>query len=229
MDPTTNPAAQSATTTSNERDSAPRAAEHSIVRQQDVFQDQINDSGKKLPHHLELTVFPPALQNGAEIDIENGSTPSPQPSVARVDLEDDFPEGGLTAWLVVLSAFLTLFPSFGFMVSIGTLQAYWHTHQLSGYTPRDVGWIPSVFVYLALAGGIFVGPLFDRYGPKWIAAGGSVGYIVMMFLVSPARGVALSEHGGVRIASWRVCGFGRVALNMWNPLVSDSANILVLL
>jgi MFS family permease len=98
--------------------------------------------------------------------------------------EDDFPEGGLRAWLVVASTWLLLFPSFGFMISIGTLQDYWAQHQLSHYTARDIGWIPSIFVYLSLGLGIWVGPLFDRYGPRWIALVGSVGYAVMMFLLA---------------------------------------------
>lgn len=121
-------------------------------------------------------------------NTENG----PESSKAVDDLHetvtrDDFPEGGLQAWLVVASAFLTLFPSFGFMVSIGTLQEYWHSNQLSAYTARDVGWIPSVFVYLALALGIWVGPLFDRYGPRWIALSGSIGYTIMVFLLAECK------------------------------------------
>lgn len=103
------------------------------------------------------------------------------------DTEDAFPEGGLQAWLVVVSAFFTLFPSFGFMVSIGTLQDYWYQHQLSSYSSRDVGWIPSVFVYLSLGLGIWVGPLFDRYGPRWIALLGSTGYVVMMFMLAECK------------------------------------------
>ncbi|KAF2436977.1 MFS general substrate transporter [Tothia fuscella] len=108
-------------------------------------------------------------------------------AVEEVDSEDDFPEGGLRAWLVVVSAFITLLPSFGFMVAIGTLQDYWSQHQLSEYTSRDVGWIPSVFVYLCLALGIWVGPLFDRYGPHYLSVGGSVGYILMMFLLAECK------------------------------------------
>ncbi|KAK7937843.1 uncharacterized protein PG986_014711 [Apiospora aurea] len=97
---------------------------------------------------------------------------------------DPFPEGGLRAWLVVLSAFAMSFASFGFMVSIGTLQSHWHAHQLAHLTSRDVGWIPSVFTYLSLALGLWVGPLFDRYGPRWIALGGSAGYLLMIFLLA---------------------------------------------
>jgi MFS family permease len=100
------------------------------------------------------------------------------------DTEDNFPEGGLEAWLVVASAFLTMFPGLGFMVSIGTLQDYWKQHQLSHYTSRDIGWIPSVFVYLAAALGIWIGPLFDRYGPRWIELLGSIGFLVMVFCLA---------------------------------------------
>ncbi|KAF2111786.1 major facilitator superfamily domain-containing protein [Lophiotrema nucula] len=104
-----------------------------------------------------------------------------------LDFEDTFPEGGLRAWLVVASAWLMLFPSFGLMVSIGTLQDYWMQNQLSNYSARDVGWIPSVFVYLSLGLGIWVGPLFDRYGPRWIALLGSIGYLVMTFLLAECK------------------------------------------
>jgi MFS family permease len=107
-----------------------------------------------------------------------------EPGIPIVDAEDDFPEGGLRAWLVVASACLMLFPSFGFMVSIGTLQDYWGQHQLVHMSARDIGWIPSVFVYLSLALGIWVGPLFDRYGPRWIALTGSVLLLLMVFLLA---------------------------------------------
>ena len=100
---------------------------------------------------------------------------------------DHFPEGGREAWLVVFGAFMLLFPSFGLMVSIGTLQEYWHAHQLAAYTVRDVGWIPSVFTYLALGLGIWVGPLFDRYGPRYIALIGSSAYVVMTFLLAECQ------------------------------------------
>ncbi|KAH9871583.1 hypothetical protein J1614_005838 [Plenodomus biglobosus] len=101
-----------------------------------------------------------------------------------VDAEDNFPEGGLRAWLVIASAWLLLFPSFGFMVSIGTLQDYWGQHQLASMTARDIGWIPSVFVYVSLALGIWIGPLFDRYGPRWIAFTGSIAFLLMVFLLA---------------------------------------------
>lgn len=103
--------------------------------------------------------------------------------------EDIFPgdHGDASAWWVLLGVFLSLFPAFGFMVSIGTLQDYWGMHQLSNYSPRDIGWIPSVFVYLSLALGLWVGPLFDRYGPRWIELVGSACYLVMIFLLAECK------------------------------------------
>lgn len=70
---------------------------------------------------------------------------------------ESFPEGGLKAWSVVAGAFCMTLPSFGLMSTVGTLEDYWHDHQLSAYTTRDIGWIPSIFVYLGLALGIQVG------------------------------------------------------------------------
>lgn len=119
----------------------------------------------------------------AVLELQDGTIDVERQTFAVED-EDSFPEGGKEAWLVVFGAFMLLFPSFGFMVSIGTLQEYWHAHQLAEYTVRDVGWIPSVFVYLALALGIWIGPLFDRYGARWIALTGSTAYAVMTFLLA---------------------------------------------
>lgn len=110
-------------------------------------------------------------------------------ALTTADDEDIYPgdQNKLSAWLVLAGAFFSLFPTFGLMVSIGTLQEYWSTNQLSSYSPRDVGWIPSVFVYIALAGGICFGPLFDRYGPRWILLLGGVSYVAMIFLLAECK------------------------------------------
>ena len=134
--------------------------------------------------------------SGAEIEPVNQTRPAGEKQQEPTQLEafeeeqpDVFPgdHGALSAWLVLLGAFVSLFPAFGFMVSIGTLQDYWHLHQLKEYTPRDIGWIPSVFVYLALGLGICVGPLFDRFGPRWILWIGSSSYIAMVFLLAECK------------------------------------------
>src|SRR5277367_5494558 len=104
-----------------------------------------------LPYSLPITPQEDGIQHFQIMSID----PSPATDSPQVDYStetfntspsplegDNFPEGGFRAWSVVVGAFLILFPSFGLMVSIGTLQEYWHSHQLMAYTTRDVGWIP---------------------------------------------------------------------------------------
>ena len=126
-------------------------------------------------------------QEGTPLELLQPGGPINDDVAAEADSEDDFPEGGLRAWLVVVGAWLMLLPSFGFIVAIGNLQDYWSQNQLANYTSRDIGWIPSVFVYLTLALGLWVGPLFDRYGPRWLAWTGSVGYTLMVFLLAECK------------------------------------------
>ena len=132
-----------------------------------------------------------AEQNTKEnVPTDRTSSGGREPAVRRQDGTDydldDYPgdRGALAAWVVLAGSFLALFPSFGLMVSIGTLQDYWQYHQLSNYSSRDIGWIPSVFVYLALGLGICFGPLFDMFGPRWILLIGSLAYIAMVFLLA---------------------------------------------
>jgi len=130
--------------------------------------------------------------------------------------DDDFPEGGLRAWLVVAGAFLSLIPAFGFMTSIGTFQAYWSLHQLSQHSGSDIGWIPSLYTYLTLALDICVGTLFDRYGPRWILLSGSVMYVAMVFLLAECTELwqlllCCGLIGGICAAMIGTTGLGAVA------------------
>lgn len=130
------------------------------------------------------------------------------PRNSRPEEEEDlntFPEGGREAWLCVLGAFFLLMASYGFMVSIGTIQDYWLTHQLAGWSPRDVGWIPSCFVYLGLALGVLVGPLFDRYGSGLILPVGSALYTASIFALAESSRywhfmLSLGVLGGISTA-----------------------------
>ena len=78
---------------------------------------------------------PPAVVTDPE-----KTTPTPAP--AGPD-PNDFPDGGLQAWLVVLGGFCTVFASFGWINCIGIFQAYYEAHQLSEYSSSTVAWIPS--------------------------------------------------------------------------------------
>ncbi|ORY28265.1 major facilitator superfamily domain-containing protein [Naematelia encephala] len=83
------------------------------------------------------------------------------------------PEGGREAWLVVASSFFILFCVFGFVTSFGTLQVYYLSHQLLGYSKSQVAWISSVQMFLTFAGSIFAGRIFDSHGARGLAIAGS--------------------------------------------------------
>ena len=86
------------------------------------------------------------------------------------------PDGGLTAWLVVLGAWCTAFCSFGWINSmllfrlkyrggnlqsqwalivlctgIGTFQEFYQGTYLRQYTPEEIAWIPSLQVFMMFA------------------------------------------------------------------------------
>jgi MFS family permease len=58
------------------------------------------------------------------------------------------------------------------MNSIAVFQAYTLSHQLKGTSESTVGWIFSIYTWLAFFGGVYIGPVFDKYGPKWLIVAG---------------------------------------------------------
>ena len=102
--------------------------------------------------------------------------PGPPAAVAH-NAEPTVPDGGLRAWLTVLGSTAAVTATFGVINSIGTFQSYLVSHQLHTISDRDVGWIPAVNLFLCLLLGVQFGPLFDRYGPRWIMAISSVAFV----------------------------------------------------
>ncbi|PSR85526.1 hypothetical protein PHLCEN_2v5417 [Hermanssonia centrifuga] len=82
------------------------------------------------------------------------------------DLEPDFPEGGLQAWLAVLGSFLVYFASFGVINSFGTFQEFYLREYLSNYNATVIAFIGALQITLLYIAGIFIGPLFDAIGLK---------------------------------------------------------------
>lgn len=78
--------------------------------------------------------------------------------------EENYPDGGWKAYLVLCGSFLGLVVNMGLINSIGAIQAYVSTHQLAGVAASSVAWIFSIYLALAYAIGIFIGPIFDRHG-----------------------------------------------------------------
>ncbi|KAK4181243.1 putative transporter [Triangularia setosa] len=111
--------------------------------------------------------------------------PSPNPSDSNDDDDDDqYPEGGLRAWLVVFGSWLALFASLGLMNVMATFDTYLSARHLVDHEPGTVGGIISLYTILSFTLGIYVGPVFDKYGPRWPIIGGSVCLFAALIVVS---------------------------------------------
>ncbi|CAK3753286.1 MFS general substrate transporter [Lecanosticta acicola] len=95
----------------------------------------------------------------------------------------EYPEGGLQAWLVVFASFCGLLAALGIMNTIGVYQSYIADNQLAGYSESTVGWISSIYVFLSFGGGLIIGPVFDKYGPRLLVLLGSVCIMLCMMLL----------------------------------------------
>ncbi|KAL8727467.1 MAG: hypothetical protein Q9181_005707 [Wetmoreana brouardii] len=128
-----------------------------------------------------------AFSNAAPPPTEKDSHPVPAKLEAYSDgtqAKTAYPEGGLRAWLVVLGSFSGMVASFGLMNTVGTFQAYLSTHQLAHESPSAVGWILSIYIFLAFGCGLQIGPIFDAKGPRWLVFGGTVCLVVGMIGIS---------------------------------------------
>jgi MFS family permease len=83
-----------------------------------------------------------------------------------------------------LGSFFIICGTFGLVSIVGIFSVYWQEHQLSEYSARDVGWIPAVNIFILLFLGVQIGPMFDRYGPRWLLIVGSVLNVGGLFILA---------------------------------------------
>jgi len=96
--------------------------------------------------------------------------------------EEKYPEGGMQAWLVVFGAACSNASGFGLLECSGVFLNYLEQNQLNGYSPDQIGWIFSLAAFLTFFSGVQIGPIFDRYGPRWLMFGGAVCILVTTFV-----------------------------------------------
>lgn len=94
-----------------------------------------------------------------------------------------FPEGGLQAWLVVFGSFCAMVSVFGLINTAAVFESWFSTHQLADYTASEIGWVFSLYLFFVFFIGIQVGPIFDRYGPRYLVALGSVLSVASVLLL----------------------------------------------
>lgn len=113
-----------------------------------------------------------------EIEMQSiGSIPNQEQSQFDSDTDNDgieYPEGGFKAYCVLLGSFLGLVVEFGLINSIGVIQTYVATHQLSDAKASTVSWIFSVFLALSYGLTPLAGYYFDLKGPHYPLMVGTV-------------------------------------------------------
>ena len=171
------------------KDCGSPASENIASNVGDLPRHDAKDNGNE-KQHGDTPARPLSLRRtdsrAAQLGATGGSALPARCDPPSEDEEATYPEGGLRAWLVVLGAFSGMVASFGIMNTVGTLQAYISTHQLAHYEPELIGWIFSIYIFVAFFGGLQIGPIFDAKGPRWLIAAGSV------FLVGGTLAVAES-------------------------------------
>lgn len=116
---------------------------------------------------------------------------APEEHTEEHSTEKWYPEGGPEAWGVVFGSWCALVGAMGILNTLGTFEAYISTHQLADYNEGTIGWIFSLYTFMAWFGGIFIGPLFDKYGPRWLILSGSICVVGNMMLLGECSGILL--------------------------------------
>lgn len=70
---------------------------------------------------------------------------------------EKYPDGGRTAWLVVVGAWCAMVPSMGLLNTLAILQAWLMEHDLHGVPESKVGWIFSCYAFFLYFCGAQVG------------------------------------------------------------------------
>src|SRR4051794_105852 len=115
-------------------------------------QDDSNSSSLRPDTANEASSSP----DNSQITTEKPAPPTASPAVGAP------PDGGWTAWLVVLGAFVVTVHTYGLVNSFGVFQTYYETDLLLGRSSSDISWIGSLQGALLTMFGIVSGPLYDQ-------------------------------------------------------------------
>ncbi|KAI8659185.1 MFS domain-containing protein [Fusarium sp. Ph1] len=105
-------------------------------------------------------------------------------SITITDDDQDYPEGGTRAWLVVVGAWCAMIPSMGLLNTLAVLQAWVLENELSHLPESTVGWIFGCYGFFLYFCGAQVGPIVDAHDIKLVIIPGSIGMVASMIFVS---------------------------------------------
>ncbi|CCE64989.1 hypothetical protein TPHA_0J01680 [Tetrapisispora phaffii CBS 4417] len=98
------------------------------------------------------------------LDIESNSESDATDEAWIIEKNNDIPDGGFDAWLVVFGSFLGLVPVYGLFNSLGALESYINKNQLVNEELSTTSWIFSIFLAVSCFSTILTGGYFDRNG-----------------------------------------------------------------
>ncbi|RFN49918.1 putative transporter mch4 [Fusarium flagelliforme] len=93
-------------------------------------------------------------------------------------------DGGHRAWLSTFGAWWAMFITFGWVNSLGVFQSYYEQNLLQQYSSSKIAWIASVQQCLTYSAGIFLGKVFDDYGPRWLLIVGGFAQVFGLMMTS---------------------------------------------
>jgi MFS family permease len=154
------------------------------------------DAGTLTPHTYSLqtlnakpsqnfSLFSDTSKNDDHVNNDEESlvqTPPPPKNDAS-----SIPNGGLRAWLQVLSSFFLMFNSWGIINTFGVYQAYYESSLLRTSTSSAISWIGSIQAFLLLIVGMLTGPLYDAGYFRALLIFGSVMLVLGMMMLSLCR------------------------------------------
>ncbi|XBW38469.1 hypothetical protein QEN19_004059 [Hanseniaspora menglaensis] len=90
----------------------------------------------------------------------------------------------LKSWIAVTGSFFGLLPVFGFINSLGAIEAYISKHQLANVESTTISWIFSLYLAIAFISTILTGAYFDRNGGLKPMIVGTLMYFGGMFAMA---------------------------------------------
>ncbi|EED17728.1 monocarboxylate transporter, putative [Talaromyces stipitatus ATCC 10500] len=92
----------------------------------------------------------------------NNTFDAPKSEVAKPPAPPPPPDGGLSAWLQVVGAFVIFFNTWGQINTFGVFQTYYESGALFTESSSNISWIGSIQCFLLQLTGIVAGPIYDR-------------------------------------------------------------------
>ncbi|KAF9441746.1 MFS general substrate transporter [Macrolepiota fuliginosa MF-IS2] len=151
-----------------------------------------------------------------------GDTPNEkgtqQPDDKKAKQDDEFPDGGLRAWLIVVGGACITFSTSGYIASWGIFQAYYQETLLKGVSPSSIAWIGSIQYALVFLPGLIVGRLFDLGHFYLVFLPSSIAIVVATFLIGQCTQYwhfLLCQGFATGLAVGGIFGCGNPVISHW--------------